>query len=296
MHRGLGLVAAALAALAHAEPRSLPVAPHATEARLAVGEPPHWVVYDPAVDEPLLVWLPGTQGKPGDGSRPLLRAMREAGFRVIGLSYRNDNAVGQVCSGPRLRDGPDCPAQMRQQRVWGDAPRPPIDDRPIDAIVPRLTALLRHLARQDTAGRWEAYLQGDEPRWRRIVVAGHSQGGGMAAFLAQTREVAGVLDFSGGWDRAPDGGLANWYRRASVTPPERWHASFHVQEGAADLLLQSYRALQVPATQIHALDGPVRTGRDAHGEGIADPAYAPVWRQMLTALRAAGRCVAGLPG
>lgn len=289
MRRGLGLAAAVLAALAQAEPRSVPVAPHATEASLAAEESPHWVVYDPAVDEPLLVWLPGTHGRPGDGSRPLLRAMREAGFRVIGLSYRNDNAVGQVCSGRRLRADPGCAEKMRQQRVWGNANGAPIDDAPAQAIVPRLTALLRHLARQDPAGQWAAYLTDDEPRWSRIVVAGQSQGGGMAAFLAQTRAVGGVLDFSGGWDRAPDGGLAGWYRRASVTPPERWHATFHVQEGAADLLVQSYRLLRVPSTQIHALDLPVRPGQDAHGEGMANPAYEPVWRQMLTALRACVR-------
>lgn len=282
-----GLAAALAAGAAAAEPRALPVAPHATDARLAVGEAPHWVVYDPAVDEPLLVWLPGTHGKPGDGSRPLMRAMREAGYRVVGLSYRNDEAVGQVCAGQRLRRLPACAALMRQQRVWGDAPGAPIDDRPVDAIVPRLSALLRHLAAQDPAGRWAGYLDGDEPRWSRIVLAGQSQGGGMAAFLAQTRAVAGVLSFSGGWDRSADGSLAAWYRRASVTPPERWHASFHVREGAADLLARSYRELRIPAAQVHALDLPVRPGHEAHGEGIANPAYEPLWRQMLAAVRPA---------
>lgn len=285
MRRLLAWAAALGVMAAHAEPRTVPVAPHATDARLAASEAPHWVIYDPALDEPLLVWLPGTHGKPGDGSRPLLRAMREAGFRVIGLSYLNDEAVGQVCAGRRLRAQPRCAALMRQQRVWGDAPSAPIDDRPADAIVPRLTALLRHLARQAPDGRWADFLDGDEPRWRRIVLAGQSQGGGMAAFLAQTRAVAGVLDFSGGWDRAPDGSLADWYRRPAVTPPERWHATFHVQEGAADLLAQSYRALRVPPGQVHALDLPVRPGHEAHGEGIGNPAYEPVWCQMLTALR-----------
>ncbi|MBL8279291.1 MAG: hypothetical protein JNL93_21550 [Pelomonas sp.] len=270
---------------AHAQQRSLPVPPQATDARLGAGEPPHWVIYDPAVDEPLVVWLPGTHGKPGDGSRPLLQAMREAGYRVIGLSYLNDQAVGQVCVGQRLRRQPRCAALMRQQRVWGDAPGAPIDDRPEDAIVPRLTALLRHLARQDPEGGWAGYLDGNEPRWGRIVLAGQSQGGGMAAFLAQTRVVAGVLSFSGGWDRAPDGGLAGWYRRPSVTPPERWQATYHAQEGAAALLAQSYQALRIPPAQVHALDLPVRPGHEAHGEGIGNPAYAPLWREMLAALK-----------
>jgi acetyl esterase/lipase len=35
------------------------------------------------------------------------------------------------------------------------------------------------------------------------VVAGQSQGGGMAAFIAQTRNVAGVVMFYGGWTVGP---------------------------------------------------------------------------------------------
>jgi hypothetical protein len=42
------------------------------------------------------------------------------------------------------------------------------------------------------------------------VLAGQSQGGGMAAFIAQTQRVAGVIMFSGGWDRGPEGAIAPW--------------------------------------------------------------------------------------
>ena len=285
MRRLLVLAAALLSLAARAEQRSLPVAPLATDSRLAADQPPHWVVYDPALPEPLLVWLPGTHGRPADGPKVLLRAMRDSGYRVIGLSYLNSDAVGQVCAGARLRGHRHCAAAMRQQRVWGDAPGAPIADRAEDAIVPRLTRLLKHLAEQDPAGQWASYLEGDEPCWSRIVLAGQSQGGGMAAFIAKTRAVAGVLDFSGGWDFEAKGELAAWYRRPSATPPERWHATYHVQEGAADLLAQSYRDLGIPPAQVHALDLPLRPGGQPHGEGIANPAYAPLWQQMLKAVR-----------
>lgn len=285
MQRLLLLAAALLSLQAQAEQRSLPVAPQATDARLAADQPPHWVVYDPALAEPLLVWLPGTNGRPADGPKALLRTMRDSGYRVIGLSYLNGDAVGQVCVGARLRSHRHCAAAMRQQRVWGDASGAPIADRSEDAIVPRLVRLLKHLAELDPAGQWASYLEGDEPRWSRIVLAGQSQGGGMAAFIAKTRAVAGVLDFSGGWDFEARGELAAWYRRPSATPPERWHATYHVREGAADLLAQSYRDLGIPPAQVHALDLPLRPGGQPHGEGIANPAYAPLWRQMLAAVR-----------
>ena len=284
MRRLLGLAALLLAFAAQAQERSLRVAPRATDARLAADEPPHWVVYDPAVAEPLLVWLPGTNGQPEAGPRALFETVREMGYRLIGLSYLDEVAVSQVCIGPRLRAHPNCAAAFRQQRVWGDTTSAPVADKPEDAIVPRLTRLLKRLAEQDPAGQWNDYLEGDEPRWRRIVLAGQSQGGGMAAYLAKTRAVAGVLMFSGGWDQAAKGEPAAWYRRASVTPMERWHATYNTQEPQAEALARTYQVLGIAPAQLHALDLTV-VRRTAHGDGIGNPAYAPLWRQMLTATR-----------
>jgi hypothetical protein len=284
MRRLLVLAAALLALQAQAEQRAVAVPPQATDARLGANEPPHWVVYDPAVIEPLWIWLPGTHGRPADGPKALFKAVRDGGYRLVGLSYLDDEAVSQVCVGRRLHAHPGCAAAFRQQRVWGDAAWAPIDDRPEDAIVARLTRLLRHLAEQDPAGQWATYLDGDEPDWRRIVLAGQSQGGGMAAYLAKSRAVAGVLMFSGGWDKGANGDIASWYRQPSATPRERWHATYHVQEPQADALARVYGALGLPASQVHALDLPV-VRRTPHGEGIGNPAYAPLWQQMLAATR-----------
>jgi hypothetical protein len=204
----------------------------------------------------------------------------QRGYRLLALSYINTPAVSQVCVGPALRKLPDCAAQFRQQRAWGDAPTHVVADRPEDAIVPRLVRLLQHLARIDVAGDWTQYLDGDEPRWSRLVLAGQSQGGGMAAFIAQTHQVAGVILFSGGWDRRAGGGIAQWYSRPSQTPPALWHASFHALEPQAAALAQIYRELGVPRAQVHALSEPVM-GAHPHGEGISNPAYRAMWEQML---------------
>ena len=135
------LAAALLALQAQAEERTLAVPPQATDARLAADEPPHTVIYDPAVAEPLWVWLPGTHGRADAAHRALFQAVRQAGFRLASVSYLDGEAVSQVCVGPRLRANPGCPAAFRQQRVWGNAATAPIADRPEDAIIPRLTML-----------------------------------------------------------------------------------------------------------------------------------------------------------
>lgn len=277
----LTLVLAALwaGAVGAAEQRRW-VAPHDTDPRLAQDDAPHLAVYDDAITEaPLVVWLGGTGGKPATGPRGLYDTALQRGYRLLALSYLNTPAVSQVCVGARLRADADCAQRFRQQRAWGTPSAGLVDDRPEGAIVPRLTRALQHLARTDAAGGWEAYLDGDAPRWSRLVLAGQSQGGGMAAFIAQTQAVAGVLMFSGGWDRG-EGDIAAWYARPSATPAIRWHGTYHVTEPQAGTMARIYARMGLPAAHIHALSEPVRGG-NPHGEGIGNPVYRPLWEQML---------------
>lgn len=282
---GLALLLAPWATPVAAAERQLLVAPVSTDAELRSDEPPHLVRYEPTrrapSPAPLLVWLPGTGGKPVTAPADFFDTALQQGYRVLALSYLNTPAVGQVCVGRVLRAHLHCAQDMRQQRVWGDAPTSLIEDRAVDAIVPRLSRLLQYLARQDAQAQWQQYLdEAQQPRWEYVVLAGQSQGGGMAAFIAQTRRVAGVLLFSGGWDRGADGDIARWYGREPLTPPQRWHATFHVDERQAPTMAQIYRRLGIPRAQIHALSLPPLRG-NAHTDAIANPAYRALWSEML---------------
>lgn len=260
------------------------VAPQALDARVRAGDPPHWLAYEPATPaQPLLVWLTGTGGKPQPGPQLFFQAVREQGYRLISLSFHTTPAVSQVCVGAVLQREPDCAQQFRRQRIWGDAPTPLIDDQEQDAIVPRLVRLLQHLAHSEPEAGWGEYLEGEAPRWSRIVLAGQSQGGGMAAFLAQEREVAGVLMFSGGWDRGRAGAPAAWYSRGSRTPMARWHSLHHTEEPQAALLARIDGVLGVPEAQRHTLREPV--ARNAHTEGVGNPVYRPLWLEVLRSLK-----------
>jgi hypothetical protein len=280
-HLILAILCCMFAVAACADEQRLLIAPHATDASLSERDSPHLIVYEPSLLQPLLVWLPGTNGHPDAGPKKFFATVREQGYRFVGLSYLTAPAVGQVCTPRRVAERRDCAELFRQQRVWGDVQSGLIDDRPADAIVPRLVKLLQYLASTDAAGRWGEYLDShQQPRWDRIVLAGQSQGGGMAEFLAQTRSVAGVISFSGGWDHGANGDVARWYRRASATPPERWQATYHVQEEAADSLARICKLLGLPPDHVHALNLPV-SGRMAHTEGVGNIAYLPLWREML---------------
>ena len=257
------------------------IPPHLTDQRLAAEEPPHLVVYDTdKAQAPLLVWLPGTNGKAAPGQRQFFETVAEQGYRLASLTYLNDKSVSQICVGATLRSQPACAGRVRQQRVWGEPQTRLINDKPEEAIVPRLTQLLKHLVRSDAAGQWEQYLDGEEPRWERIILAGQSQGGGMAGFIAKTRRVAGAIMFSGGWDHRQDGDIADWYSRPSLTPPQRLHGTFHQEEPQAATMDRIYRRMGLPAENIHGLSLPVKA-RTPHGEAIANPDYKPLWVEML---------------
>jgi hypothetical protein len=254
----------------------------------------HYVVFDSAVrrDAPLLVFLPGTGGRPLNASDFMDAAARQ-GYRVIGLEYVDEPAVAQIC--PRSPD-PDCSEKVRRKRIYGDDATSLIDDRAAESIVARLTLLLATLSQTHPTQHWEQYLEDGKLNWPHIAVSGLSQGAGMAAFIAQRTEVARVVLFSSPWDNyGPRRTLAPWLNRGNgATPAERWFAALHEREQTADVIVRAYAALHIPREHIHVFTAEPRVSNGANpnhasvvGNGStprnADgaPAYLSEWREML---------------
>ena len=132
------------------------------------------------------------------------------------------------------------------------------------------------------------------PDWQRIAVAGHSQGAGMAAFLAKRTPVARVALLSGPLDFVwPSHGPAPSLAAPSATPGERWYGLYHGEERQAALLRQAYGALGLAPDQIRVLRlAPDGWAPDAfHKSVVVDPltpraadgspAYAADWAFLL---------------
>jgi hypothetical protein len=229
------------------------ILPSDTDPAITRFNEPNVIVFDeeaPA-DAPLVVFMPGTDGKPRNAMH-LLRVVAAQGYRVIGLEYNDEPAVVQVC--PRNPD-PSCSANFRAHRIFGGNGRSPIENTQAETIVNRLVKLLGYLQEHDAAQHWDGYLLDGEPNWSRIVVSGLSQGAGMAAYIAKRRLVARVVLFSSPWDfeRASQQ-LARWIGEPSATPPDRWFAEFHRRENTAALLARSYKVLQIPANHVRIFD------------------------------------------
>jgi len=85
------------------------------------------------------------------------------------------------------------------------------------------------------------------PKWGRIVLAGQSQGAGMAAFIAKRQAAARVILFSSPWDFVVSDGNARRLAPGSRRPAKRRQSG-----GSAD----------------------ISSRNPFHGEGIRNPAYA----------------------
>lgn len=248
----------------------------------------HYVVFDPASSEhgELVVFMPGTHGKPADAAR-LLHVIAGQGYRVLGLEYNDDPAVVQICP---LNPSPLCSGEFRRERIFGNAATSFVDNSTAESIVNRLTKLLEYLDQRDPGSHWSSYLRGGTPDWTRIVVSGLSQGAGMAAYIAKRERVARVVLFSSPWDYyyAPLQTPAPWLAETSATPPERWFAEYHKRENTAELIARSYRVLRIPSENTLIFDLSIvpalrrgHSGNPFHGSTIRVPDYEPQWKFLF---------------
>jgi hypothetical protein len=243
----------------------------------------------------LLVFFPGTGSEP-NASWPFLVAGADAGYRVIGLMYDNGASVPQTC-GPQA--DPACSDRFREKRIFGDADSADIDDLPNESVMNRLMKLLHYLDQIQPDQHWAQYLKSGLPKWSRIAVAGHSQGGGVAAYIGKKRSVYRVINLSGAWDRVEaTKEWAPWITSPSATPMDRWYAAYHAKQSRADAMKAAYAVLQIPPDHIRVLTlepnpaNKMPAGADAYHVSMSitgvtpldangQPAYAPDWAFLL---------------
>jgi hypothetical protein len=147
------------------------VAPKDTDPAIQRFNEPHVVVVDRATasDAPLLLVMTGT-GRYPDGADDFVTLAATIGYRVIALSYNNRPAVAGVC---RKDSDTECSRKFRQKRIFGEDVTALVDDKPEESIVRRLVKLLGTLDKQQPGENWRQYLDGDEPKWERLALAGH---------------------------------------------------------------------------------------------------------------------------
>lgn len=264
--------------LAFAQDRSYEIEPSAIDSNVHNFDSPNLVFPNTAIHgAPLVVFLGGAGDKP-TSARDFLKFLASQGYPVIALEYDDDPGVAQACA---QKPDPDCAEAVRRMRIDGDSDGPgtsPLANPPLETITARLTVLLHFLTEDKPGQGWDDYLDGDNVRWDRIVIAGLDEGAGMAAYIAKHHQVARVVLFAGPWDTGPDHQSAPWLSLPSATPMARWFGEYPAQD--AGQAQKAYAALQVPADHVriaaadgHATANPLTVVRDRR--------FAPDWAALF---------------
>ncbi len=242
--RGSFFIAAAFMALAlvRAEVREEAILPSVTDAAITRWNSPHRTFRNPAVTarDELVVFLPGTGATTGD-QQQFARTAADLGFPVIYLMYSNDVAAAEC----QNDEDETTFEKFRREIITGVDLDPRVKVGPADGIEHRLLVLVQWLARNRPDEKWGRFLEGDSLAWRKVILAGHSQGGGHAQLMAKDHEVARVVQLGSPKDyNQKHGRPARWYG-GGATPARRMFAFVHEQDTQACSYAQQLENLRV---------------------------------------------------
>ncbi len=287
------------------------ITPSQTDAAITLANESHYA-YIPqgsSLRNRLVVFFPGTGAVPQD-YRSFQQFASTLGFHVIGLTYPNPVAINSICANTL---DTACHRLGRQEVFDGTDQRADISIDRTNSIENRLVKLLQFLQRTVPNEGWGQYMIGDSVRWNRLITAGHSQGGGHAAYIATIRAVERVAIFSSTDWLTRLNRPADWMSNPKRTAASRFYGFVHNGDEQLSQMAQirGWEALGMGAVSsvvtVDSLPTPYRKSqmlRTFATPGIANPTvqnhnatvangythrtangdflFAPVWTYMLT--------------
>ena len=154
---------------------------------------------------------------------------------------------------------------------------------------------LTFLAAENPQGDWTYYLDGDEPRWNRIIVTGISHGASSSGVVGLHRLVHESVMLSGPLDTDQA-----WLKKPTMTPIERFFGFTHTGDEQHPGHLQAFEDMGLPGDAVsvdeeaapyggsHRLvsSAPTSNGHGSTEAGGASPEeggeylFLPVWQTM----------------
>jgi hypothetical protein len=205
------------------------VSPKAVDTRVDTALEPHIAINPSPEPEPahkLFVFLPGTGGTP-EMYKLILRSGASRGFHALGINYPNPTAVGVLCEATL---DPNCYIDVRREIITGTSLSALVNVDGPNSIVTRLTETVTYLNQNHPQEGWGQYLLGNgQLDWSKVVLAGHSQGGGHAGVMAKMFSMSRVVYFASpaDWDfNTP----AAWIDLPNVTPASRQYGFTHLED------------------------------------------------------------------
>jgi hypothetical protein len=237
MHRFRLFIFAACAAAVWSAPAAqerVLFLPSATDPAITQFNNSHYSVVDPANTNQgrLVLFLPGTGATPA-----LYRAFptnaASLGFHALGLMYPNGDAINSLCAQFAPLDA-DAAGNARLEVIDGTNRVSFLTVDRTNCIENRLLKALQYLQANYPTRGWGQFYSNNTVLWNKLIVCGHSQGGGMAAMLAKTRSVNRCIVFTDmDWWVAGNRPY-NWMSAASQTPADRWYLFAHERDQFLD--------------------------------------------------------------
>lgn len=236
----------------------------------------------------LVVYLHGAGTPATCGSNAHGEMLAGLGFHVLGPCYLSAYGVGGCDD-----DIEGC----RLEAFEGVDHHPFIDVSPPDSIEVRVARGLAYVQAQNPEGDWTYFLDGEKPKWEKIVISGISHGASTSGVVGMHRLVRRVVSLSGPLDT----GQA-WLEKTPITPIERFFGFSHADDGQHSGHLQAFEDLGLPGepTSVdgasppyggsHRLISSAQTG-DGHlatqaggssPEAGGEYEYLPVWTYLYT--------------
>jgi hypothetical protein len=251
------------------------IAPSSTGAVDDIGLGKHHHVYIPSEakrsSDAIVVFLPGTTW-PASYYEQFLHTSADLGLVTIGLAYDWSNrSITEVNYNADLND-----------KLWGDiheavvnggkwpeakwkTDAPTQDVSTQNSVVYRLHALLHY------CGLSSALLSDGNINWNQIVIAGHSQGGVHAWFMAKIFSVQALLSFSGEGEHN-----AAWVSPEFATPWEKLRLVTHSKDELG---------IQVSLTNVRKMNFDAKRSCQSAGEAVPSSCSFIVLTEAVTPRR-----------
>jgi hypothetical protein len=198
------------------------IAPSTTNPAIVTYNNSHYVCVDTRVTlkNKLFVFLPGTTGFP-EAYKLIVKKAASLGYHSIGLMYPNNSDI-YVASG----SSPDNTmfGKCRKEIFDGTDQTSAISINSDNCIKNRLYKLLVYLKNTYPSLNYQQYINGTEPYWSKIVIAGHSQGGGHAFYISKVVGVDRAISFASIDWNALLGKSADWVKTTGVTPVSKLYS------------------------------------------------------------------------
>jgi polyhydroxybutyrate depolymerase len=270
----------------------------------------HFVAVASGIEKPgyLYVHLPGSGGLPED-YQIVTKHIASLGYHVINLAYPNWPAVRILIQD---KTDPELPEYIRIERLYGEDKTDLIEVSYTDSVENRIIKLLEYNCLRYPDEGWGIFLTEENNLcWDRIVVGGHSQGAGHAAYITKNHELRGIVMFAGPGDFVKDFGSAPWLLKDSLVDSEKMFGFTHRLDPVSKLFFNHQELLglgdfgapqRVDNLEINELKSHILTSfllninsRNYHGAVAVDehipfkndgitPQYEVAWTYMFNSL------------